>query len=107
MGMAKITKDLADKDMFKDYKEDKTVESIFLDSEEKIDKQPRPKKRFEREELQLAYLTPVLQEKLGKALLDLKMVLYKEGIVDYDIKVKRDGQKIVLLPIEYKKKVQK
>ena len=105
MGMTKIPKDLADKDMFKDYKEDKTVESMFLASEEKVDRQPGPKKRSEREKLQLAYLTPVLQEKLGKALLDLKMVLYKEGIVEYDIKVKRDGQKIVLLPIEHKKKV--
>ncbi|MFA6850127.1 MAG: hypothetical protein WCS30_07210 [Selenomonadaceae bacterium] len=103
--MTKIPKDLADKDMFKDYKEDKTVESMFLALEEKVDRQPGPKKRSEREKLQLAYLTPVLQEKLGKALLDLKMVLYKEGIVEYDIKVKRDGQKIVLLPIEHKKKV--
>lgn len=105
--MTKIPKDLADKDMFKDYKEDKTVEAMFLASEKKADRPPSLKKRSEREELQLDYLTPVLQEKLGKALLDLKVVLYKEGIVDYDIKVKRDGQKIILSPIESKKKVQK
>jgi len=101
--MAKIPKNLADKDMFSGYKEKDSFESVFLAAE---DDEPTPlkaKKKTAAENIQLSYLTPVLQEKIGKLLLELKMDLYKEGVVDYEIKVKRDGKNIVLVPTLYKK----
>jgi hypothetical protein len=96
--MAKIPKDLADKDMFQGYKEKASFESMFLAAEEEPQSVTKVQKKSAVENLQLAYLTPALQEKIGKMLLDLKMDLYKEGIVDYEIKAKREGRNIILVP---------
>ena len=52
--------------------------------------------------LNTAFLSEELQEKIGKALLDLKLELYKEGMVDYKIKVVRENHKITLLPMPIK-----
>jgi len=91
--MAKIPKGLGDKDMFKGYAEKETFETMFLSAEE----EPKPViKNKIKEDLNTAYLTKDLQEKIGKLLLDLKMDLYKEGIIDYEIKVKKIGMDIVL-----------
>ena len=100
--MAKIPKNLADKDMFHGYQEKETIESVFLqnDREPAVRKPVKPAK----ENIQLSCLTPDLQEKIGKLLLELKLDLYKEGIVDYRIKVKKEGGKIILLPDTHSKK---
>ena len=93
--MAKIPKGLGDKDMFKGYAEKETFETMFLSADE----EPKPvikNKKTLKEDLNTAYLTKDLQEKIGKLLLDLKMDLYKEGIIDYEIKVKKIGMDIVL-----------
>ena len=91
--MAKIPKGLGDKDMFKGYAEKETFETMFLSAEE----EPKPViKNKIKEDLNTAYLTKDLQEKIGKFLLDLKMDLYKDGIIDYEIKVKKIGMDIVL-----------
>lgn len=105
--MGKIPKELSDKAMFAGYTEPETFETMFLAAEAEEQPAAKPKKKSAGENLQLAYLTAELQEKLGKALLDLKMELYKEGIVDYDIKVKRDGKNIVLVPSVGKAKTNK
>jgi len=42
------------------------------------------------------FFTPELQEKVGKALLEQKVELYKQGIVDYKIQVVRQGKQITL-----------
>lgn len=91
--MAKIPKNLTDKDMFKNYVEEKSIEDIFTEGEKA--KNPVKEKK---EDIKIAYLTPDIIEKLGKMLLELKLDLYKDGIVDYNIKVERDGNKIVLSP---------
>ena len=39
----------------------------------------------------------------GKALLQLKMELYRSGITSYSFKIRRDGENIVLTP-KYKNK---
>jgi hypothetical protein len=50
-----------------------------------------------------AFFTPELQEDLGKALLTLKLNLYKEGIVDYAIKVVCEANQVVLKAVPLKK----
>ena len=100
--MARIPKDLSDKDMFQGYKEKESFETVFLQN----DSVPVVRKpvKAAKENIQLACLTPELQEKIGKLLLELKVDLYKEGIVDYSIKVKKEGGKIILMPDTHSKK---
>lgn len=103
--MAKIPKNLSDQAMFAGVEEKESFETMLLD-----DKQPqaRPKsKAKEKEDLALSFLTPELQEKIGRCLLELKLELFKEGVVGYDIKVAREGKKIVLSPAARKKKAAK
>lgn len=102
--MAKIPKNLTDKAMFSGVKEVETFETMFFAEEEPEVKPPPKTKANEKEDLATSFLTKELQEKLGKALLDLKLDLYKEGIVDYEIKIKREGQNILLVPLPIKKK---
>lgn len=101
--MAKIPRGLADKDMFIGVKEVETFETMLFTEEEPVAK-PKVKTK-EKDDLATAFLTKELQEKIGKALLELKLDLYKEGLVDYDIKVAREGKNIILSAAPTKKKV--
>ena len=83
--------------MFQNYKEEETLESVFLSAEAAADRKRRAA-RCPAEDLSIAYLTPDIIEKLGKLLLELKMDLYKDGIKDYKIRVKREKSRIVLEP---------
>ena len=68
--MAKIPKNLSDKDMLQDFQEEHSLESIFLEAEAKDDKKRRKKLAEQpKSDLQIAYLTPDIIEKLGKLLL--------------------------------------
>ena len=100
--MGKIPKNLSDKAMFGGYKEQESFESVFLAAEEEPSIQPA--KKAKAENLNTAFLPMALQEKIGKLLLELKVDLYKEDIVDYDIKAKRDGNTVVLSPFVHKDK---
>ncbi|WP_177504812.1 hypothetical protein [Anaerosinus sp.] len=102
--MAKIPKNLTDKAMFEDYKEVETFETMFSTEEEPQAKPKVKGKGKDKEDLSTAFLTKELQEKIGKALLELKLELYKEGIVEYDIKVVREEKKILLNAVPLKKK---
>jgi hypothetical protein len=105
--MAKIPKNLSDKAMVAGFKEQKTFETMFLDAEEEETvAKPKPKSK-EKEDLSTAFFNKELQEKIGKILLEIKLELYKEGIVDYDIKVAREGKRIVLSAVPIKKKANK
>ena len=99
--MSKIPKNLSDKEMFKNYKEEKTLENIFLEAEDKIEKHQLASKM--NNNIKIAYLTQDIVDTLGKMLLGLKLDLYKEGIIDYSIKVEREGNKIILSPTSKKK----
>jgi hypothetical protein len=107
--MAKIPKNLSDKVMVAGFKEEKNFEHMFLAAEEEEPfVKPKPKgANKEKEDLSTAFLTKELQEKIGKALLELKLELYKEGMIDYDIKIAREGKQIVLSTVPIKKKVNK
>ncbi|MDF2565543.1 MAG: hypothetical protein K0Q53_1938 [Massilibacillus sp.] len=107
--MAKIPKNLSDKAMVVGFKEEKNFEHMFLAAEEEEPfVKPKPKGiNKEKEDLSTAFLTKELQEKIGKALLELKLELYKDGMIDYDIKVAREGKQIVLSAVPIKKKANK
>lgn len=97
--MSKIPKNLTDKDMFKDYVEDMSIEDHFVYAEQKV-----KKKRQETAEapvpaeLSRAGFTPQLTDELGRALLQLKMELFRDGVKSYTFKIQRDGERIVLIP---------
>ena len=87
--------------MLHDYTEEKTAESVFLDAEANEDKKRRRTVGVQpKENLQIAYLTPDIVERLGKLLLELKLDLYQQGITDYSMKVQRAGRDIVLSTVE-------
>jgi len=102
--MIKIPKNLSDKSMAGNYTEQITFENdIFAD--EKVATRPvKPEKKASPAYVS-EFFTPELQEKVGKALLELKVELYKQGIVDFDIKVGRLDKQVVLTAVP--RKVQK
>lgn len=91
--MSKIPKNRQDNEMFGNLKEQITFEN-FSDSEEAP--VAKPVKTQATKPSNADFFTPELQESVGKALLALKVKLYKEGIVDYAIKVSSEGNQVVL-----------
>lgn len=101
--MSKIPKGLTDKDMMQNYVEEVSLEDKFIEAEKIADKKRREQAGIEPlAKLGQAGFTPQLTEELGKALLQLKMELYREGIKNFSYKIKRDGENIILMP-KYKK----
>ena len=100
MSKQTIRKNLSDAEMFKGMKETITFENNPV--EEETPKQIKAKPKKQEADLHTAFFTPELQEKVGKALLDVKLQLFKEGVVDFDIKVSREGTKIILTPVPAK-----
>lgn len=99
--MAKIPKNLSDKDMMGSFKDTLTFETEVIQEAAA----PKPvKKKTEKTNYASEFFTPELQEKVGKALLELKLELYKTGVVDFDIKVQRDGQSVLLKAVPKKEK---
>lgn len=93
--MAKIIKkNLSDAEMFAGHKEILTFETGDVADNEVT--QPRPSAKKQQPDFHSSFFTPELQEKVGKALLEVKMQLFKEGIVDFDLKVSREGSKVIL-----------
>lgn len=102
--MAKIPKNLSDKDMVGNFKDTLTFETDV--SPEETPK-AAVKKKPEKQSYTSEFFTPELQEKMGKALLELKLELYKTGVVDFDLKVSREGQQVILKAIPKKDKPQR
>lgn len=98
--MAKIPKNLSDKSMIGKYAEQITFENdIFAEDEKPVKTAKKVEVPYVSE-----FFTPQLQEKVGKALLDLKVELYKQGIVDFDIKVARQDKQVILTAVPGKVK---
>lgn len=95
--MAKIPKNLSDKDMFSGFKEEQTFETMVYADEEPAPLKPKLKKSAANP-LTDDLLTATLKEKLGRLLLEAKLELYKQGIVDYSWSATREGDKIILSP---------
>lgn len=98
--MAKIPKNLSDKSMMGNYTEQITFENDIFAEEEVA----RPVKAEKKASVAYVseFFTPELQEKVGKALLELKVELYKQGIVDFDIKVARQDKQVILTAVASK-----
>lgn len=100
--MAKIKKNLSDSDMLVGYKEEATFENTIDD--EPAANPAGSKGKNSGDDFNRSFLTPELQEKIGKALVELKLSLYKQGILDYSIKVTSQTNQIVLTAVPAKKK---
>lgn len=102
--MSKIPKNLSDKDMFQGYVEEETLEDQFIAAEKAADKKRREQAKMEPPaELARAGFTPELTDQLGRALLELRMVLANEGIKDYHFKIRREGHNVTITAVEKKK----
>lgn len=102
---AKIPRGLSDKEMLAAFVEDEeTLEQQFEQAEKNRQHRLSAKQgqaASEAEEdiaLALTGFTPELVKELGRALLQLKVDLSLTGVNKYSIKIKRDGQNIVLMP---------
>ena len=95
--MAKIPRGLTDKDMVKNYVEDETIESQLLTAAKRAEKMRLVEEaEAPPEPLAKAGFTKELTEKLGMELLALKIELSNSGVKSYNLKIKRDGEKITL-----------
>ncbi|MBP5200463.1 MAG: hypothetical protein J6Z82_07420 [Schwartzia sp.] len=94
--MGKIPRNLSDKDMFKGWQEEPTLEETML---KKKAARPQPKRTTAPEKRDGAYQTYLSQDAIDtmeKLLLEIKLDLYKQGISDYRVNVRRDGNNILL-----------
>ncbi|HWR41040.1 MAG TPA: hypothetical protein VN611_16235 [Patescibacteria group bacterium] len=96
--MAKITKNRSDSEMFINYKEELTFE--HTDRDGAASPQPASTKKPEPEK-ESKYLTSELSEQIDKLLLELKVKLYKEGIVDYKLKASLEKGQIAIVPVPF------
>lgn len=99
--MAKIPKNLSDKSMIGNFTEQITFENEIF-AEEKVATRPVKSEKKISGAYVSEFFTPELQEKVGKALLELKVELYKQGIVDFDIKVARQDKQVILTAVPSK-----
>jgi len=93
----------------KSIPKNRSDQEMFLGSEEVAEsgtKQPLQDGNTKPTGSFASFFTPDLQEQIGKELLNLKIKLYNEGIIDFDIKVKTIGNEIILTP-KPKRKVKK
>lgn len=101
--MAKIKKNLTDAEMMKGWQQQPSFETDFTD--EPV--QPitrRAQQKDSADDINSAYLTPELKEAVGRALLELKLNMYKDGIVDYQIKVACQGNQVLMTAVPPKVK---
>ena len=99
--MPKIPRNLSDKDMFKGWQEEPTLEETMLKAAEPKNAPTRTQARrlSEREKRDGAYQTYLSQDAIDtmeKLLLEIKLDLFKQGISDYRVNVRREGNNILL-----------
>ena len=97
--MPKIPRNLSDKEMFKGWKEEPTLEETMLKAAEPKKAPTRPQAKREPGKREGAYSTYLSQDAIDtmeKLLLEIKLDLYKQGVSDYHINVRRDGNTILL-----------
>ena len=96
--MGKIPRNLSDKDMFKGWQEEPTLEETMLKAAEPK-QAPRSQARRAPEKREGDYQTYLSQDAvdtLEKLLLEIKLDLFKQGISDYRVNVRREGKNILL-----------
>lgn len=95
MSKIKIKKNLSDEEMFKGYVEEETFENIWDGSTVSKSSVKKTQSNEPKESL-TSFFTPELQEQVAKALLEVKVELYKRGVIDYRIEVCREETSIIL-----------
>ena len=101
--MAKIPKNLSDKDMVRGFIEEETLANRFTRMEKEEEKREKEEAEIEPPlNLAKAGFTPALMDDLGRALMQLKMDLYRADVKNYTFKITRKGESLVLTP-KYKK----
>lgn len=96
MSKIRIKRGLSDQDMVGKWQEKPSFEHGIEEAAPKAVQTAQPKKE--------SFFTPELQEKVAKGLLEVKLALYQQGILDYDIKVTRENTTIILTAIPRKSK---
>ncbi len=98
MAKFKIQKNLSDQDMFKGFSEEETFETAMLKDE--VTSGPKGiKKKVQgtsKDEFYREFLTETIETEIGKALLDIKMEYFKDGVGDFFVQVKKEGKRIIL-----------
>lgn len=86
--MAKIPKDLSDKDMMQGHEAEETLAETMLRQERQAEEPPA--------DLARAGLSAAQAEELGKALLELKLALAQEGETNVKLKIRRSGRQVII-----------
>jgi hypothetical protein len=86
----KIKRGLSDQEMVGKWQEKATFEHGI--EEEPMVKPAQPAKKE-------SFFSPELQDKVAKSLLEIKLSLFQQGILDYEIKVSRDDNKVILAAV--------
>lgn len=103
MAKFKIQKNLSDADMFKGMVEEDSFETKMLSHEEEARLQPKTfvksgqKKSDTQESFYKEFLTDTVEAQIGKALLDIKMEYFKEGVGAFSVQVRKEGKQILLV----------
>ena len=98
--MSKIQKNRDDSEMFANWHED----SSFENAADGLSEPRQPARSVKSDEQGLeSFFTPELKEAIGKALLQLKVNLYKQGIVDFKLQPIVKENQIILTAVPVKK----
>ncbi len=100
--MVKIPRDRQDAEMVGSMAEEASFEHLSDGAASRP--AARPGKNQAQPPAYAAFFTPELQENVGKALLNLKVNLYKRGIVDFTVKVTCENDHIVIKAVPVKAK---
>ncbi len=99
--MVKIRKNLSDREMLGATEEELTFETRGDEAESRQKAKKPPQKQAQG--LDEGYLSRQAADHLNKALLEFKVSMFQKGILDYDFKVSREENKIVLTAVLKKK----
>lgn len=103
--MVKIPKNRQDAEMVGSLAEEASFE--HLSDGTASSPAARPAKKEAPPPAYAAFFTPELQENVGKALLTLKVNLYKQGIVDFTFKVSCEANQVVIKAVPVNKPKQR
>lgn len=103
-----IKKNLTDQDMLAGCKEEGTFETgLFKEDQPKAEQTKTAAKNERPPAAASSFFSKELQEDVNKALLELKIKLYQEGILDYNLKVSQEGRQVILTALPVVLKAQK
>lgn len=95
--MAKIPKDLSDKDMMQGHEAEETLAETMLRQERQAEERAQAAAAKEPPaDLARVGLSAAQAEELGKALLELKLALAQEGETNVKLKIRRSGRQVII-----------